>query len=227
MFTSTIRFGLLLLLVVGLASCMKKGRKNRTKFCPKSGRPGTLENCVANSTSFKCGIFFENLYGKDPTEITWLGALPDNFDQVKIKDRAEVFPKYNGATVREVDFIFNEDNLCQDSWANNICYSIMNGVNDKQLESCERTFGNLKDNSKRIGDQLCGQAKRYLRSKNRKSRDFSLDNVALTFKYSSCEGDWTQVTSSEAGDLKYNSPLCCDNNGKYRRCDGKEITSSC
>ena len=66
----------------------------------------------------------------------------------------------------ELLFIYYLNNLCSyetTKWTQNqtnhpklLLYQ-MNGVNDKQLESCERTFGNLKDNSKRIGDQLCGQ----------------------------------------------------------------------
>ena len=40
---------ILLLLVVGLVSAMRKGGKRKTKFCPKEGRPGTEKNCVANS----------------------------------------------------------------------------------------------------------------------------------------------------------------------------------
>merc|ERR1712142_281353 len=226
MFTSDqIRRGfILLLLVVGLVSAMRKGGKRKTKFCPKEGRPGTEKNCVANSTHFKCGIFFENLYGDNPTEITWLGALPDNFDQVKDEDRNDVFPKYNGATVKEADFEFSDDNLCQESHANNVCYTIMNGVNDKDLESCERTFGNLRDNSKRIGDQLCSQVKGY---RARKKLPIAVDNLMLTFKYSSCKSDWTQVSSTQAGDLKYKDLVCCDENGKYKRCDGQPLGPGC
>ena len=46
------------------------------KFCP--GATPEAPRCEAGPNQYKCGVFFENLPGKEE-KLSWIGGLPDIF----------------------------------------------------------------------------------------------------------------------------------------------------
>jgi len=55
-------------------------------FCPGEKRNG--KRCIAKDTTYKCGVFLEDL--KDNKPITWLGALPDALKKVTKDEYQEI-----------------------------------------------------------------------------------------------------------------------------------------
>merc|ERR1712080_765427 len=64
-----------------LAILLLSAALTQAKFCP---RENNGDECRANSTTYKCGVFFKDLTPKLP--LTWLGALPDALDKVDEAD---------------------------------------------------------------------------------------------------------------------------------------------
>jgi len=103
-----------------------------------------------------------------------------------------------------------------------------------------------------MGDYLCGQVHRWLK-RNSDYKANGKDNIEIAFMYSQCGEDWKQVgikkfdvneasfnfllspdiqigrqvESSISGPLKPKEPLCCTNQGKFRRCDGSAFQATC
>jgi len=201
--------------VIGLAAAQR--------FCPRERRDGF--ECRAKKEQFKCGIFFEGLV--DGSDIKWIGALPDAIAKTRRKDPElikTIFPKVNKKPVEE-DYFKKWSTKCDASESNSKCYLLMDQIADDRLDSCKKTVGNL-DGDDTIGNQLCGQARRFL---TQAGKDLSngLKNQKLSFYSSTCTGGWKNVSSSQRGNLIVSQRLCCDATWRYYQCDGGDFTKSC
>eukprot|EP00088_Acartia_fossae_P064116 TRINITY_DN787_c0_g1_i5.p1 TRINITY_DN787_c0_g1~~TRINITY_DN787_c0_g1_i5.p1 ORF type:complete len:217 (+),score=61.58 TRINITY_DN787_c0_g1_i5:381-1031(+) len=209
---------LIVVLVIGVVSAQRAER-----FCPRERRDGF--ECRAKTDQFKCGIFFDNLLGG--REIKWIGALPDAIAKTRRKDPElikTIFPKVNKKPVEE-NYFQQWSNTCDSAEANSKCYLLMDQIADDRLDSCKKTVGNL-DGEDTIGNQLCGQARRFLASA-KKDTSKGLRNQPLAFYSSTCKGKWNPVSSDVRGNLQVNEKLCCDSSWKYVKCDGGNFNRSC
>ena len=75
----------------------------------------------------------------------------------------------------------------------------MDQIADDRLDSCKKTVGNL-DGDDTIGNQLCGQARRFL---DQAGKDLSngLKNQKLSFYSSTCTKAWNPVSSSQVSHI--------------------------
>eukprot|EP00088_Acartia_fossae_P035245 TRINITY_DN3627_c0_g1_i10.p1 TRINITY_DN3627_c0_g1~~TRINITY_DN3627_c0_g1_i10.p1 ORF type:complete len:216 (-),score=40.17 TRINITY_DN3627_c0_g1_i10:245-892(-) len=193
------------------------------KFCPREKRDGF--QCRAKDDQFKCGIFFEDLLGTG--EIKWIGALPDAIAKTKRKNPElvnKIFPKVDGQPV-QISYFRQWSDQCNADEANAKCYLLMDQIADDRLDSCKKTVGNLNGDDT-IGNQLCGQAKRFLRQ-NGKSIADGMKDQPIAFFSSTCQGAWSPVGSSQTGNLRAEERLCCDSSWKYYKCDGGDFRNSC
>jgi hypothetical protein len=207
---------LLVVFVFGLAS-------GAERFCPRERRDGF--ECRAKKEQFKCGIFFEGLLGGD--DIKWIGALPDAIAKTRRKDPElikTIFPKVNKKPVEE-DYFETWSSSCDDKEANSKCYLLMDQIADDSLDSCKKTVGNL-DGDDTIGNQLCGQARRFL-SSAKKDVSKGLKDQNLSMYTSACTGKWNPVNSAVSGNLRVTEKLCCDSSWKYYKCGGGAFTKAC
>merc|ERR1712236_22183 len=203
--STTMRPALAVLAVVASATA---------KFCP--GEKGG-NRCVAKDKAYKCAVFFENLTSKRP--LTWIGALPDALKKAKNKQEAQ---EILGADVTEESF--NNFPSCQASTANARCYATLNKQRSTPLDSCDRNLINTSG-SQTIGDYLCKQVRRWLRTDS-KFQTEGIKNLKLPFYYSTCNGDWTPV-SSNGQKLYADEPLCCNPDGTFFRCSLEPFNQSC
>jgi len=206
---------LAVVLVIGVVTAQAE------RFCPRERREG-LE-CRAAQDKFKCGIFFENLLGDG--KIKWIGALPDAIKKTKRTNPElvrKIFPKTSSGNVVTENF-FSEDweDKCDAVDANSKCYSLMNQIARKRLDSCERTVGNL-DGKNSIGNELCSQARRFMVSAD-KDISKGIEDQVLSFYSSTCKNEWKPVKSQD-GDLYVSQKLCCDESWNYYSCDGSTLT---
>merc|ERR1711980_58853 len=181
--------------LVSLVACVLLGLAT-ARFCPREARDGF--ECRAKSDQFKCGVFFSNLLGRN--EIKWIGALPDAITTARNKDPAlveKIFPKVNGKAVT-VPYFKSWSSKCDTDEANDKCYLLLSQEKDDPLDTCRETIGNL-DGKDTIGNQLCDQAKRFVKAGGRANS--GIKNIRISFHSSTCEGPWTTVTSAAKGDL--------------------------
>merc|ERR1712121_402276 len=198
--TTMVKLGLsvdVVCLLVGLAS---------SRFCPRERIDGF--ECRAKTNQYKCGIFFQNLLGTG--ELKWIGALPDAIRKVQKKNPEkiiEIFPTVEGKALSPGHFVKKN---CDDAIdvANGQCYLLMSQKNTEPLSSRDATLGNLEGDDK-IGNQLCGQARRFLSEAGQPINN-GIRDVVISFFSSACEGPWTPVTSSQSGDLTVKERLCCN-----------------
>eukprot|EP00088_Acartia_fossae_P057026 TRINITY_DN6647_c0_g1_i6.p1 TRINITY_DN6647_c0_g1~~TRINITY_DN6647_c0_g1_i6.p1 ORF type:complete len:221 (-),score=42.92 TRINITY_DN6647_c0_g1_i6:71-709(-) len=191
------------------------------RFCPRERRQGF--ECRAKADKFKCGIFFENLLGG--RELKWIGALPDAIARAERSNvQDEIFPKVNGQPVQK-SYFGQWSRKCDPTEANAKCYLLMSQLADDKLDSCKKTVGNL-DGDDTIGNQLCDQARRFLQQ-GKKDISRGVRNQNLAFYSSTCQEEWTPVTSSQRGNLLVDEKLCCDNNWKYVKCNGGSFRKTC
>merc|ERR1712059_34185 len=194
---------------------------NAFKFCPRE-RDG--DQCRANSTQFKCGVFFADLTESRP--LTWLGALPDALDKVDKKDYEEDYEKILGKKFNRLSF---ERSDCKDVTVNSRCFAMMSKVINEDMDTCGKNLLTIKA-EQTMGDYLCGQVKRWLRRDSAFKAD-GRDNIGISFAYSACGGPWSTVVSqkpnAEPVPLATKEPLCCDRFGKFKRCDGTAFRSNC
>jgi len=184
-------------------------------FCPGDGKPGRPAKCRSNDSQYKCGVFLEELVSDFP--ITWLGALPDALKKVTPAEYKEIL----GEDIAPESF---ENFNCDITAANSRCYATLAKFKSDPLDSCEKNLVNTKS-SQTVGDFLCGQVKRWLRN----DADFKAngrDNIRIPIYYSSCGGNWTQVSAGGEG-LYVDEPLCCTSVGSFRRCDGSSFKDTC
>merc|ERR1712198_48763 len=203
----------LVCVLVGLATA---------RFCPRESRDGF--ECRAKEDQFKCGIFFNNLLGKN--EIKWIGAMPDAIKTARRKDASlveKIFPKVNGKAVTE-PYFKSWANKCDAEEANDKCYLLFDQRKGDALDSCEETIGNL-DGKDTIGNQLCDQAKRFLKADGQSRQ--GVKDVLISFYSSTCKNSWEAVKSSAAGTLHAVNKLCCDADWKYYSCDGRPFVKEC
>ena len=122
----------------------------QAKFCP---RENNGDECRANSTMYKCGVFFKDLTPKLP--LTWLGALPDALDKVDEADYKRIL----GKNINKESFT-NSD--CKAQTVNSRCYATMSKVTTENMDQCGNNLLTTKA-EQTMGDYLCGQVKRWLR----------------------------------------------------------------
>merc|ERR1711913_9269 len=113
---------------------------------------------------------------------------------------------------------------CDITAANSRCYATLAKFKSDPLDSCEKNLVNTKS-SQTVGDFLCGQVKRWLRN-DAVFKANGRDNIRIPIYYSSCGGNWTQVSPGGEG-LYVDEPLCCTSVGSFRRCDGSSFKDTC
>jgi len=193
------------------------------RFCPRERRDGF--ECRAKKEQFKCGIFFENLLGGN--EIKWIGALPDAIAKTRRKDPQlikQIIPKVNRKPVEE-GYFETWSSKCDTDEANSKCYLLLDQIADDPLDSCKKTVGNL-EGTDTIGNQLCGQARRFL-SGAKKDISKGLKDQKLSMYSSTCTKKWDPVNSDVNGNLSVAEELCCDASWRYYKCDGSTFNESC
>jgi len=207
-----------LLALIGSAS-------GKRKFCPRERRDGLECRAKKDPAQFKCGIFYDNLYGE--SGITWINAMPEAIRTVEKKNPGlieKIFPKVNGKAVTK-EYFTKWFAPCDADEANDKCYLLMQQIEDNQLDSCDATLGNL-DGDDTIGNQLCSQALRFLR-KEKIDTSNGIKDMRLSFLRSSCGSAWSPISSSSTGNLYLKEPLCCDTLGKFYKCDGSSYNKEC
>lgn len=101
-------------------------------------------------------------------------------------------------------------------------------VSTEDLDTCGKSLIRQKWSEKAeetAGDYLCSQVHRWLK-RNSDYKKNGKDNIELSFKYSTCNGDWKDIASNGVA-LKSKEPLCCTKDGKFRRCDGSAFNKQC
>jgi len=97
---------------------------------------------------------------------------------------------------------------------------MLNKFSSEPLDSCAKSVVNTKG-SQTMGNYLCDQVRRWLR-KDEEFKANGKNDTKIIFQYSQCKKEWTPVTND--GDKFYaKEPLCCTNEGKFRRCDGTDF----
>merc|ERR1711890_47167 len=131
-----------------LAILLLSAALTQAKFCP---RENNGDECRANSTMYKCGVFFKDLTPKLP--LTWLGALPDALDKVDEADYKRIL----GKNINKESFT-NSD--CKKQTVNSRCYATMSKVATENMDTCDNNLLTTKA-EQTMGDYLCGQVKRW------------------------------------------------------------------
>ena len=191
------------------------------KFCPKEKNG---DKCKAKENEYKCGVFFRDLTPK--VDFAWLGALPEAITRAQ----------NDGATKKDIEDILGADvnvagykgDVCGDTLANSRCYAQMQKASTEPLDSCGKSLIRTKWSEQATetgGDYLCGQVHRWLK-RNSDYKANGKDNIDIAFMYSQCGGEWTDI-QSEGVNLASKEPLCCTNQGKFRRCDGSDFNKTC
>jgi len=221
MFTSKV-----VVLLFGLAALAAAKR-----FCPREKRDGF--ECRAKQDQFKCGIFFEDLLGGN--DIKWIGALPDAIKKTRRTDPLlveKIFPKVENKVVTEEYFKTFKEKCDKkgEKDANSKCYLVLSQIADDKLDSCKKTVGNL-DGTDTIGNQLCGQARRFLAGANKDTTKGLIDQKLSMYK-SYCTEPWTPVDSTDKNtkittNLTVEEKLCCDASWRYYKCGGGDFKKSC
>merc|ERR1711874_137777 len=198
-----------LLLVVAVAVVftvnLATGQRRRGsggRFCPKEKNK---DRCKANENQYKCGVFYKRLVKRRP--LTYIGALPDDLTN---KNKPQ-WKRILGDTATRESF----DNFpCDDdkeTRANSRCYTIMNRLANKDLDTCDDTLLNHRGRGNQtLGDTLCGQIFRFLSKTPRKADIFEngIKGQQVTFQYSHCGIGWKEV-NNDGQPLVPKEDICC------------------
>jgi len=203
-------------------------------------------------SSYKCGVFFENLSGAQG-DLTWLGAVPDIFSKKSARRNPDFFNSF-GIPINASSFDL-EEGKCAEVVANARCYVIVSvsiehrslSRANKSLHSLHR-FLQLQKLSKALfdscdesvlnelkgrtaGDALCHKATLHAPLAKGEQK-----NVQVGFYYSACGSPWFPVkdslTKANAKALIAAEPLCCRSDpasgeSTFYRCNGSQFESSC
>ena len=104
----------------------------------------------------------------------------------------------------------------------------MQKASTEPFDSCGKSLVRTKwseEAEETAGDYLCGQVHRWLK-RNSDYKANGKDNVDIAFMYSECGNDWKDIKSNGVK-LESTEPLCCTNQGKFRRCNGEDFNKTC
>jgi len=197
-------------------------------FCPVETNK---DRCRSKDKAYKCGLFFKNL--RSDGDLTYIDSLPEALQEAKDDGVSEEDVKeILGSALTVEDY---SDIECSESLVNEKCAAQMD-AGTKDFDECAKsTFTRdwKEDTEETTGDTLCGMVHDYYNARKEKDKaahdDYRLngkDNIEVTYMYSMCGGDWTEVKDKETK-LMAGEPLCCTNEGKFRRCDGSDFKKTC
>merc|ERR1712038_32135 len=225
----SMRTAILLLLTFALAVNLAAGEvkpkssKKGRKFCPKENKG---DRCIAQENQYKCGVFSKELTRRP---LTYIGILPDALTD----DNQESWQAILGPQAKPSSFENFDCKKDADKRANSRCYSILNGLANKDLDSCGDSLFNSKGSGgANMGDTLCKQIHAFLkRIPNRRDEVYNngIKDQEITFQYSQCGNDWTTVNSKGAP-LTTKHKVCChsavhvEHPKQYYRCDDPTAT---
>jgi len=224
LFLLTLSFCLTLL----VAEAAEHDEFDEELFCPVETNK---DRCRSKDKAYKCGLFFKNLNPNG--DLTYIGSVPEALEKAMDEGVSEEdVTTILGSALTAKDY---SDIECSDSLVNDKCAAQMDSATRDFDECTKSTFlKDWKEDAKETtGDALCTMVHEYYVANQLKDKsghdDYTAngkDNIEVTYMYSMCGGDWTEVKDKETK-LMAGEQLCCTNKGKFKRCDGSDFKKTC